>query len=337
MKLNLEPCIPPFWARNGHAQTILGYFLPSEKMPSADEKWLVPLSDGDQLSASHYRGDSHLLILAFHGLTGNTESNYMQRTARVAKEQGHSIVLVNHRGCGEGIDLAKLPYHSGRGEDISAVIDFARKKFPNKKILTMGFSLSANALLMLVSGARGQNLPDGAIAVNAPIDLKATSELIKSGLNRIYDFNFVQACRKEIQYKVKNRIIDREINIPFWSYLDKVDELYTAPEAGFKDKEDYYASCSTFHRLQNIQTPTVIISSKDDPFIPWQSYLGALRNPNVHLQIENVGGHLGYLTQKSAVQKTHRWLDYATGEIFNAFRDRWSNERFKVHSEVHFS
>ena len=319
MNLKLEPCKPPVWARNGHIQTIMAYLLPSQVPEQTAKKILIPLPDGDQLAARLYEGTSSIVILAFHGLTGNADSNYMSRTAVIALEQGHTVLLVNHRGCGEGRDLAKSPYHSGRGEDISEVIKFSRQMFPGKKQIAVGFSLSANALLLLLTGARGDELPDAAITVNAPVDLKATSQLIKSGWNRIYDFKFVQGCRQEIQYKVKNKLVSRDFKIPFWSYLEKVDEVYTAPESGFKDRDDYYASCSTYDRLQKIQTPTVIITSKDDPFIPWQPYLGALRNPHVHLQIEDVGGHLGYLSDKIYRNNSRRWLDYALEEIFNKF------------------
>lgn len=320
MNLKLQPCLPPFWAKNGHLQTILGHLIPSPRPIVASQSLNIPLSDGDQLSALYYSQDSDVIIVAWHGLTGSVDSSYMQRTAVIGLELGCSVLLVNHRGCGSGRDLAKSPYHSGRGEDISQVVEYVQSVMGYRKNIVIGFSLGANALLTLLTGLRGTVMPDAALVVNAPVDLQATSLLIQRGWNRIYDFNFVQGCRRDIEYKVKNKLISEKVRIPFWSYLDKVDELYTAPQSGFKDKEDYYASCSTYNRLQNIKTPTVIITAKDDPFIPWQPYLGALRNPNVSLHIENTGGHLGYLSKKGAKGPLFRWLDYATKEVILNFQ-----------------
>ncbi|MEZ4749818.1 MAG: hypothetical protein R3B54_04090 [Bdellovibrionota bacterium] len=70
------------------------------------------------------------MVCLFHGLGGSAEADYMQRTARTCLELGLSVVRVNHRGCGEGEGLATEPYHSGRGEDIAAALEFTRKRFP---------------------------------------------------------------------------------------------------------------------------------------------------------------------------------------------------------------
>jgi len=315
MKLQLQPCIPPKWATGGHAQTIFGHLLPSQPLKKNGERLRIPLPDGDQLAATAYKGHSPFVVLLFHGLNGSCQSDYIIRTLRLALEQGHTVVTVNHRGCGLGQGFAKHPYHSGRGEDISEVIAFSKKRFPDKKHIAVGFSLSANALLTLVSGMRGSVLPDFAVAVNGPTDLKACSDELRRGFNRVYDLRFVYECRKEIKYKQQHNLIEFSENIPFFSFLRDIDEQYTAPFGGFKNADDYYTRCSTFPHLQKITTPTVILMSKDDPFIPWQPYLHAQGNPNVHLHLEETGGHMGYLTQGDAPYKYKRWLDGALDEI----------------------
>lgn len=314
----LEKCNPPLWARTGHLQTILGHVLPSPTVSARPNHVIIELSDHEKLSAQVFRGDSPFVILIFHGLTGSTESGYMQRSARIALEQNHTCVLVNHRGCGSGRGLAGKPYHSGRGDDVSDVVKWARENFKGKKILTLGFSLSANAILTLLTGLRGSMQPDLAMIVNGPIDLTAASVALKRGLNRIYDFRFVQQCREDIFYRKKTGLIQFDAKIPRTSFLADVDELYTAPQGGFKSAKDYYETCSTAPHLLNIKTPTVLLMAKDDPFIPWKPYELARQNPNLHLRLEDHGGHMGYLARpNSREQKYTRWQDRAVAHYLH--------------------
>lgn len=319
MIAQLKPCIPPLWARGGHLQTILGYALASPSLPLRGEKISIPFADGDTLIGSYYEGKSEFLVLLFHGLTGSTDSTYMHRSTLIALEQGHSVLLVNHRGCGEGKGLAKKPYHSGRGEDISEIIAFARKRYPGKKQIAMGFSLSANALLILLAGVRGEHKPDFAFAANGPIDLRTCSDYLKKGLNRLYDYRFVQDCKKDIYYKQEQGLLKTNHVIPNSFYLEDIDRIYTAPEGGFEDQNDYYAKCSAAPHLQKITTPTFLLTAKDDPFIVWQPYLNAKGNPHIQLHIEEYGGHLGYISKVKGLFGYERWLDHAVTEVLKGF------------------
>jgi uncharacterized protein len=310
-KIELEPCIPPLWATNGHTQTIAAHLLPTRGTPLDGRELNVDLGDGDTLTSTHYAGSSNFVVALFHGLSGSTESGYMRRTAFTAANMGHTVVAVNHRGCGSGRGLARLPHHSGRGDDLSKVIDQLRQTYKSKKIIAIGFSLGANALLTLVSGLRGHTKPDFAVAVNAPIDLAAASERLKTGLNRIYDLNFVQSCRKEIFFLRDQKLIEFLDVIPRRSNLYDIDRLFTAPFGGFKNPEDYYEQCSTFRHFEHIKTPTVILMSKDDPFIPWEPYLNAKSNPMIDLHLNEHGGHMGYLARGATKWSYRRWLDDA--------------------------
>jgi predicted alpha/beta-fold hydrolase len=309
LNLKIEPCLPPIWALNGHQQTLWAYGLPYQRIKKDFKRITIPLPDGDQLIGKFYDGDTSTLVVIFHGLIGSADSSYMIRMAGLAQKQGHAVLLMNHRGCGDGEGLAVGPYHSGRGDDISDVVSFCRSHFSKKQIVAMGFSLSANALLSLLTGLRGHDKPDQAIVVNGPSDLKASAESLQLGLNRLYDLWFVNGCRKDILRKQKQGLISSKIYLSPWGHLTDVDEVYTAPLGGFKNAQDYYAQCSTTRHLPNIKTPTFILMSKDDPFIPWQPYLSAKENPYVHLHLENTGGHMGYLSRTKNPWGYKRWMD----------------------------
>lgn len=315
MNLNIHPCSPPLWARGGHKQTLVAYGLPSEAPDFTFKNIKIQLPDGDQLVGRYYEGTSSTLLIFFHGLIGSVDSKYMGRMATIGRRLGHSVLLMNHRGCGDGEGLARGPYHSGRGDDVSEVVAFCRKQFAKKQLITVGFSLSGNAVLSLLTGIRGEHLPDQAIVVNGPTDLKASSESLKQGFNRLYDLWFVNGCRKEIRSRQEKNLISLKVKIPRWAYLHDVDELYTAPLGGFKNADDYYAQCSTASHLRKIKTPTFILMSKDDPFIPWQPYLSARDSSYVHLHLEDTGGHMGYLAQGDRPFGYKRWMDNTLEQV----------------------
>ena len=307
----IVPCQPPLWAKTGHPQTILGHLLPSRQLHEKGERIEVSLPGGDRLVAHFFQGTTSLVVYLFHGLGGFSHGAYMQRTALIAREMGHTVIMSNHRGCGEGRGLAHEPYHSGRAEDLSAVIAWGRKKLPEHQHLAIGFSLSGNALLLLAAGQRAQVQPDAAIAVNAPIDLQKAADLLHVGLNRIYDFRFVQDTRRAIAVRAQLDPRLLQLKIPRLTTLHEVDRLYTAPFGGFKNREDYYQTCSAKQYLKDISIPTVLLTAKDDPFVDWQDYANAEKSDQVHMHIEEKGGHMGYLTSVRTPLKSHRWLDYA--------------------------
>jgi len=99
VRLNLPPCTPPWWARSGHLQTILGHLLPSPQIKEKGETFLIKLENENEVIHSTYlKGQSKTVVYLFHGLGGNAEASYMQRTAIIAKSMGHHVFINNHRG-----------------------------------------------------------------------------------------------------------------------------------------------------------------------------------------------------------------------------------------------
>ena len=310
--LKLEPCAPPKWAPTGHAQTILGHLLPSPRLAHKGKRVEFPLEDGDRLVGFVQEGTSNTVVYIFHGLAGSIDSTYIHRTSLLAQKLGHTVFIVNHRGCGEGAGLAKGPYHSGRAEDLSAVIVEGRKMFPKHRHVAIGFSMSGNALLLLVGGRHNLAKPDSAISVNAPIELQKAAVLLKRGLNRIYDMKFYRQCRKDI-FKAQHPVL-HGMKVPRLMTLHDFDNLYTAPAGGFKNREDYYTRCSTYSLLENIDVPTIVFTAKDDPFVPFESYDSAQFSKNVIFHAEEYGGHMGYLNKEVTPYGSNRWQDYALFE-----------------------
>ncbi len=300
---NLIPCTPPWWAKTGHLQTIFGHIIPSERLTHFGERIELEVSHGDRIAIRYYPGNSNKVIYLFHGLGGSADADYIQRAAQIFTQQGHTVILLNHRGCGEGQALAVHPYHSGSALDLSAVLQYGRKREPSKFHIAIGVSLSGNALLLLASGTRGGTLPDAAITVNAPIQLAKAAQLLHQRWNRIYDLRFILMLKKSL----KTRGILKHYAIPHTATLMEFDDIYTAPAAGFKNKEDYYQQCSAAPLIPLIKIPTIVLTSQDDPFISHQDYTQVNYPASVTFHLERFGGHVGYLDHS---KKRFRWLDY---------------------------
>lgn len=310
-------CTPPMWATTGHLQTLLGHLLPSNVLTEKGTHLNVTLDkETERIHSTYIKGTTNTAIYLFHGLGGTSEASYMQRTAIRARELGHHVFINNHRGCGPGAGLATEPYHSGRADDLSKVIAFGREMLPDHKHIAVGFSLSANALLLLAAKVRAEVQPDYAIAVNGPINLDRASINLQKGLNKIYDKRFTHELES---YMKRNRPQDVG-DFSLVEDLRDFDERYTAPLGGFKNRADYYATCSAKQYLPKINIPTVIITAEDDPFVSVEDYREATYSPTTHVHIEKHGGHMGYLA-KNGLGYT-RWLDSALESYMKVFQSK---------------
>lgn len=307
--------IPNRWLAHPHVQTIVADVFPAlPDFPARLDTLSVKLPDGDTLISEFLPGTTQTVSILCHGLSGDSRSKYIVRGAYHLNHLGHHIVLFNHRNCGAGLGYATKPYNSGSGNDIGQVVLAVRKKFPDHKIVVYGFSLSANALLNLISTENEKDLwPDAAMAVNPPANLARASELLSMGLNRIYEKNFIYTLKSSIKKFSNDPEIQKKLSILM--KIRDFDNVYTAPLSGYKDAEDYYTQCSTYKKLDRIQTPTLVMTSDDDPFVDVADFRNQKTSAQVHIHITRGGGHLGYISQNKTPLGNHRWLDYAVVEF----------------------
>lgn len=301
------PCEPPIWARNGQAQTLLGFILPT---PGGDlagggtRQREVTVSGGDRLvvfdappiSGHGERPLDSVVVHLFHGLTGSSDSNYVRLSAEALRRAGAEVIAFNHRGQGAGEGLARGIYHSGSAPDLWASIAAGRELRPDALHVGVGFSLSGNALL-LGAGRDGDSpgAPDAILAVNPPVDLSRSVGRMERGLNRIYDRRFVLGVRRAMAERRARGELDPSIEVRLRWSLRTTDDRVTAPLAGFGSGAEYYDQCSAAPWIRRVEVPTVILSAEDDPFIESKMIEDAARGSTAFVHMEPVGGHLGYL------------------------------------------
>lgn len=305
LQLNSFTPFMPFWT--GHTQTILGHIIRSPMLSVELENEILTLPDGDQLFLEFIRGTKPYTLSIYHGLGGDSQSDYMQRSALIAQELGWNVVLVNHRAASSLAEATKS-YHSGRGEDAEAVIQWCRQKFKDTKQIALGFSMSGSILLNLLTERYGHHQPDFAVVVNAPLDLGQASWQLSQGFCKIYDYRFYLILKKIIQER-------EDIKLPFLGHTMDIDKAYTAPINLFSDRDDYYQKCSTKNYIQNIKTKTFVLTAKDDPFVNFRNYEEGQWSDSVHLTLNDHGGHMGYYSKEVDPKYGRRWLDHYLGSV----------------------
>jgi len=277
----------------------------------------VALPDSDTLMIAENRPSQKsgypAVIVFMHGLGGHADSPYMIRLAEMFHHRGWITFRMNHRGCGEGVGLARNLYHSGRSEDVSRVLVQISEIYRDTPMIAAGFSLSGNALLKLLGDGRDpipSNL-SGAIAVAPPIDLSKCAAALCKTSNWVYDVRFVRMLKDAIREREIHFPDFPKIKLPLRMTLRDFDEICTAPLNGFTSAEDYYTKCSARQFLSGITTPTFLLASAHDPFIPKETFDDLPANQNITVNIASSGGHMGFVASEKTPLGSRRWMDYA--------------------------
>lgn len=328
------PAFRPAWyAPGGHVQTILGNFLRRDRPSPILTPHVVPLGDGDGLvlhiaeptaeaieraERTQKRRVPKAGVLLMHGLGGTHQSAYVLRAAQKLLERGYWVAAIDHRGCGMGLNHAKHVTHAGRSGDVGTAIDYLRERFSPDKLAVVGYSLSGNMVLKWAAeaGTAYQNQV-AVMAVCPPVDLPECSQWIERKRSWLYNQNFCLSLIQTVEHRRKMRPDAHHISFARWPRtLREFDSVFTAPLAGFRSVEDYYASSSSMASMEKIAVPTLILAAEDDPIVPIGPLRKAKLSPSTNLVITKGGGHLGYLTA-SRTDPDHRWMDWRVVDFVN--------------------
>lgn len=288
---------PAWWLPGAHLQTLWGSLC--RRLPSLQrERERLWLADGDFLDLD-WHGPSTAeapLVVVLHGLTGSSSSHYVL---------GLQQQLAG-RGCSGEPNLLPRAYHSGASDDLAEVIAHLQARRPLAPLYAVGYSLGGNVLLKHLGEAAGGSALRAAVAVSVPFRLDQCADRIGEGFSRLYQRHFVQALiayvrAKQLRFRTEG-LSDHLARLENLGSLEGMrsiwdfDERITAPLHGYADAQDYYRRSSSRYFLDAIQVPTLLIQSRDDPFV----YLHSLPETaelasSVTLQLLDKGGHVGFI------------------------------------------
>lgn len=303
---------PLLWG--GHLQTLAGAYLPGPRFDYRARQQIVDLPDGDRLVLHDDQPDGwrpgDRAALLIHGLGGCHLSPYMQRIAAKLERQGVRSFRMDLRGCGAGMALARLPYHSGRSEDAAAAIEAIAALCPGSPVTLVGFSLGGNIALKLLGelGDRPCGNLDRAVAVCPPADLMAAIGHISRPVNRLYELHFLRRLIEQVR---RRRKVLPDLPGVEWPRtprrLWEFDDVFTAPVCGFGRANNYYRQASSLSLRGGIRLPALVIAARDDPLVPVSSLAPLDECAAVRLEIVASGGHLGFVGRRHGADR--RWLD----------------------------
>jgi uncharacterized protein len=291
--------------RNAHLMTIAASFWRRRfpRLPAAVRR-AFEVEPGSSIQADcHWqaRPREHPTLVLLHGLEGSSESGYVVGTAEKAYVGGFNVVRLNQRNCGGTEKLTPTLYHSGMSGDIRAVLLELITKDRLPELFAAGFSMGGN-LVLKMAGEFGEDAPreiGGVVAVCPALDLAACADALAAPENFIYEHHFVTRLKRRMRDKA--RLFPERYPIDGMRNVRSVrdfDDVITARFCGFENADDYYARSSALRVVSTIRRPTLILTSKNDPFVPFTSFgAGAiLENSNITLIATERGGHCAFIS-----------------------------------------
>ena len=211
-------------------------------------------------------------MVIFHGLEGSSRSAYAQAIAQYFRARGWITVIAHFRGCSGFPNRMARAYFSGDSADIDFILSSVRERVPQAHWHAVGVSLGGNALLKYLGERQHElNWLQAAAAVSVPLDLVACGRALSETWSgrHLYCRHFLRTMRPKVLDKARRfpGTIDA-LRLGQVRTLREFDDLYTAPMHGYRNALDYWTRASSKPRLQTITVPTLVLTARNDPFVP---------------------------------------------------------------------
>lgn len=289
---------PAWWLPNSHLQTIWPAVCRPEIKNLTLERERLELPDGDFIDLDWCgRDQSGPIVLILHGFEGSIESHYAKGMMLAVKQRGWRGLFMHFRGCSGEPNRLVRGYHSGDTGDVEYVVKSIQEREHQVQLAAVGYSLGGNVLLKWLGETGHENPLSAAIAISVPFELHKAADRIRQGFSRFYEWYLVKCARERLLQKFKQ--VSPPFDVSELSGIDGIRDLdgkYTVPVHGFSSVDQYYAASSSRQYLRLIHVPTLLVHSKDDPFmtedvIPDKKEL----SDHVKLEVTDAGGHVGFV------------------------------------------
>jgi predicted alpha/beta-fold hydrolase len=319
---------PARFLAGAHVQTVWGRMTRPRRLV-AWRREALETPDADELLLDHAEPSGAPpdvpRVLLLHGLEGSSYSVYVQGIARELLARGLGVTVLNFRSCArDPDDLDRwIPnrrprlYHSGETTDLDHVVRLLRPR--TRALGAAGVSLGGNALLKWLGEDPSHTQLAAAATISVPYALAAGARHLEGGLGRLYVASFVATLKaKGEDLAARFPEAKERIDLPRLrrarTFFD-IDDAATAPLHGFAGAEDYWTRSSSLPFLARISTPTLAVSSADDPFLPRSvlARVAASASPAVTLVTTDRGGHVGFVS--GSVFAPSYWAERAVAEF----------------------
>ena len=320
---------PPTRLWSGHLQTIIPSLFRKVSVPYVRERIDTPDDDfldldwaftNDELLMMNDEwrsnksfiippgGPDHSsfpLVILSHGLEGSSASPYLAGMVRHLIDNGFNCLAWNYRSCSGELNRQQRFYHVGETGDLHFVIQHALAK-GYQTIYLVGFSAGGNVTLKYL-GERGTAIQPAirrAVTISVPLDLMGAARRLEQWDSRVYNYRFNRTVKRKVLQKAERMpgVFPIE-EVSQARSIREFDNLFTAPQNGFRDATDYYTRSSSLQFVPAIAIPTLIINAKNDPFLSPACFPEALARelPNVWMEFPEQGGHCGFPSRTGGI------------------------------------
>ena len=296
----------PYHLRNPHAQSIYaGIFLKGGIVNYRRERLNTPDEDFFDIDIIDGSGP---VVIACHGFEGSSNSTHITRLMTLIQKLGWSGYAINYRSCSGVMNDTFYTYNAGKTEDLEQLVWYVHEQNPSRPIFLAGYSFGANILANCISRPKSK-LPQ--ISASALISGNYRIEpgviAMSKGFSRVYEESFVTSLIEK--YKQKQSKFPNEIDYEAFfesKTLYELDEKITAPYFNFSSASNFYEDISSATHLTNINHPTFMLNSNDDPLSPPACFPleNELSSPFLNFFTTEKGGHVAFVSRD-----TSYWLE----------------------------
>lgn len=310
---------PAWWLKGGHAQTLWPSLVrPHIKLELKSERLTLP--DDDFVDLAWTKQDSDKIVIILHGLEGSIDSSYARGMLAAVDKKNWQGVFMHFRGCSGEHNLKDHSYHSGETGDLKFLIETLRKRYPEATLSAVGYSIGGNVLLKYLGETKDKSQLVAAVAASVPYLLADSAVKLENGFSKVYQRHLLKRLHDKTRSKFRNRTAPfNQTDMHEWQSFQSFDQNITAPLNGFEGSADYYQKSSSRQYLKQICTPTLLLHSKDDPFMT----LAALPDENelsssTRMELSEHGGHVGFISG-NAPWHTEYWLEQRIPEFLSTY------------------
>ena len=323
---------PPWPLRSGHVQTMLSssgvrrLLLPraAKTVLQGAEPVVLDGGGGVRLSGAYTaqktRPQSRGLAVLFHGWEGSVDSTYVLQTGSRLLADGWDIFRLNFRDHGDSHGLNEALFHSCRLDEVVHALGDISARWPARPMALAGFSLGGNFALRAAMQTSRVGIPlSYALAVCPIIDPAVGLFSLEETAPWFYQAYFMRKWRHSLLLKQKAFPQHQYFEMSeLKKHLRGLTEALVLRHTDFKSLQQYLDGYSVAgDAMLAMQVPATILTAKDDPVIPVDSFEQLRLPPNVELDIADFGGHCGFIRGGDMVSYTD---DYIAAR-FNALAD----------------
>jgi len=270
------------------------------------------------ISEHEHHGSNHNrpLVILIHGWEGSAESSYMLSSAACLYNNGYDVLRLHLRDHGPSHHLNSELFHGARIDEVVTAIKSINKLFYRATTYLVGFSLGGNFALRVAMRAKCHDLKlTKVIAISPVIEPTNTMTALEKGAV-LYRTYFMRKWRRSL--KLKHQAYPEKVvieDVKSSRDLMSLTEMLVEQHTEFDSVDDYFHSYKlTGKALSEIDVPTLIITSKDDPVIPIDDFNEIKPSSQVTVSIQTYGGHCGFIKD----YQLNSWLNDVLMQQFDA-------------------